>query len=182
MCGVPRTGRPTPLNGETTIPWRPTVYPGTYARSTPDKPAIIVPALDDAPEITVTYAELGRPVTAAGPQATVVLAGMKGSGKVISGFSADSVIVKELTLREVAGQDLRAYEPAPKTEGRRWRWRSHDGSLIGAPPPHPRPGFGDTDQADGGAKIGLASTDDRLDTGTLGEPPHPVLHIASEWD
>jgi fatty-acyl-CoA synthase len=35
-----------------------TVYPGTYARSTPDKPAIIVPALDDAPEITVTYAEL----------------------------------------------------------------------------------------------------------------------------
>ncbi|MCU1654515.1 MAG: acyl-CoA synthetase, partial [Pseudonocardia sp.] len=34
------------------------MYPGTYARSTPDKPAIIVPALDDAPEITVTYAEL----------------------------------------------------------------------------------------------------------------------------
>jgi long-chain acyl-CoA synthetase len=35
-----------------------TVYPGTYAQSTPDKPAIIVPALDEAPEITVTYAEL----------------------------------------------------------------------------------------------------------------------------
>ena len=51
-------------------------------------------------------------IEAAKPQGTVVLAGMKGSGKVISGFSADSVIVKELTLRGVAGQDLRAYEPA----------------------------------------------------------------------
>jgi threonine dehydrogenase-like Zn-dependent dehydrogenase len=51
-------------------------------------------------------------IEAAKPQGTVVLAGMKGSGKVISGFSADTVIVKELTLRGVAGQDLRAYEPA----------------------------------------------------------------------
>jgi len=51
-------------------------------------------------------------IEVAKPQGTVVLAGMKGSGKVISGFSADSVIVKELTLRGVAGQDLRAYEPA----------------------------------------------------------------------
>jgi threonine dehydrogenase-like Zn-dependent dehydrogenase len=48
------------------------------------------------------------------PQATVVLAGMKGSGKVISGFSTDAVIMKELTLRGVVGQDLRAYEPALK--------------------------------------------------------------------
>jgi threonine dehydrogenase-like Zn-dependent dehydrogenase len=51
-------------------------------------------------------------IEVAKPQGTVVLAGMKGSGKVISGFSTDSVIVKELTLRGVAGQDLRAYEPA----------------------------------------------------------------------
>jgi threonine dehydrogenase-like Zn-dependent dehydrogenase len=51
-------------------------------------------------------------IEVAKPQATVVLAGMKGSGKVISGFSTDSVILKELTLRGVAGQDLRAYEPA----------------------------------------------------------------------
>jgi long-chain acyl-CoA synthetase len=34
------------------------MYPGTHARTTPDKPALIVPALDDAPEITVTYGEL----------------------------------------------------------------------------------------------------------------------------
>src|SRR6267154_966528 len=46
------------------------------------------------------------------PQATILFAGIKGSGKAIPGFSTDSVILKELTLRGVAGQDLRAYEPA----------------------------------------------------------------------
>ena len=46
------------------------------------------------------------------PQATILFAGIKGSGKPIPGFSTDSVILKELTLRGVAGQDLRAYEPA----------------------------------------------------------------------
>jgi threonine dehydrogenase-like Zn-dependent dehydrogenase len=51
-------------------------------------------------------------IAIAKPQATIVFAGMKGSGKAIPGFSADSVIVKELTIRGVAGQDLRAYEPA----------------------------------------------------------------------
>jgi fatty-acyl-CoA synthase len=34
------------------------MFPGTHARTTPDKPAIIVPALDDAPEITVSYQQL----------------------------------------------------------------------------------------------------------------------------
>jgi threonine dehydrogenase-like Zn-dependent dehydrogenase len=43
---------------------------------------------------------------------TVILAGMKGSGRTIPGFSTDAVIMKELTLRGMNGQDLRAYEPA----------------------------------------------------------------------
>jgi fatty-acyl-CoA synthase len=34
------------------------MYPGTHALVSPDKPAIIVPAHGDEPEITVTYAEL----------------------------------------------------------------------------------------------------------------------------
>ena len=34
------------------------MYPGTHARVTPDKPALIVPAQAGEPEITVTYAEL----------------------------------------------------------------------------------------------------------------------------
>src|SRR5258707_549365 len=51
-------------------------------------------------------------IAIAKPQATILFAGIKGSGKPIPGFSVDSVILKELTLRGVAGQDLRAYEPA----------------------------------------------------------------------
>jgi len=43
---------------------------------------------------------------------TVMLAGMKGSGRTIPGFSTDTLIMKELTLRGMNGQDLRAYEPA----------------------------------------------------------------------
>jgi threonine dehydrogenase-like Zn-dependent dehydrogenase len=43
---------------------------------------------------------------------TVMFAGMKGSGRTIPGFSTDTVIMKELTLRGMNGQDLRAYEPA----------------------------------------------------------------------
>jgi threonine dehydrogenase-like Zn-dependent dehydrogenase len=43
---------------------------------------------------------------------TVMFAGMKGSGRTIPGFSTDAVIMKELTLRGMNGQDLRAYEPA----------------------------------------------------------------------
>jgi threonine dehydrogenase-like Zn-dependent dehydrogenase len=41
-----------------------------------------------------------------------MLAGMKGSGRTIPGFSTDTLIMKELTLRGMNGQDLRAYEPA----------------------------------------------------------------------
>ena len=51
-------------------------------------------------------------IAIAKPQATILFAGIKGSGKAIRGFSADAVILKELTIRGVAGQDLRAYEPA----------------------------------------------------------------------
>lgn len=43
---------------------------------------------------------------------TVLFAGMKGSGRTIPNFSTDAVIMKELSLRGMNGQDLRAYEPA----------------------------------------------------------------------
>jgi len=43
---------------------------------------------------------------------TVLLAGMKGSGRTIPDFSTDTVIMKELSLKGMNGQDLRAYEPA----------------------------------------------------------------------
>jgi threonine dehydrogenase-like Zn-dependent dehydrogenase len=43
---------------------------------------------------------------------TVLFAGMKGSGRTIPDFSSDQVIMKELTIRGMNGQDIRAYEPA----------------------------------------------------------------------
>jgi threonine dehydrogenase-like Zn-dependent dehydrogenase len=46
------------------------------------------------------------------PGGTIMLAGMKGSGRTIPGFSSDVVMLKELTIKGMNGQDLRAVEPA----------------------------------------------------------------------
>jgi threonine dehydrogenase-like Zn-dependent dehydrogenase len=46
------------------------------------------------------------------PGGTVMLAGMKGSGRTIPGFSSDMVMLKELTIKGMNGQDLVAVEPA----------------------------------------------------------------------
>jgi threonine dehydrogenase-like Zn-dependent dehydrogenase len=46
------------------------------------------------------------------PGGTIMLAGMKGSGKTIPGFSSDTVMLKELTIKGMNGQDLVAVQPA----------------------------------------------------------------------
>jgi threonine dehydrogenase-like Zn-dependent dehydrogenase len=51
-------------------------------------------------------------IEVAKPGGTVILAGMKGSGRTIQGFSSDKVMMKELTIRGMNGQDLVAVEPA----------------------------------------------------------------------
>jgi threonine dehydrogenase-like Zn-dependent dehydrogenase len=52
---------------------------------------------------------------------TIMLAGMKGSGRTIPGFSSDAVMLKELTIKGMNGQDLVAVEPALRLiESRRY--------------------------------------------------------------
>ena len=51
-------------------------------------------------------------IEVAKPGGTIILAGMKGSGRTIQGFSSDKVMMKELTIRGMNGQDLVAVEPA----------------------------------------------------------------------
>jgi threonine dehydrogenase-like Zn-dependent dehydrogenase len=46
------------------------------------------------------------------PGGTIMLAGMKGSGRTIPDFSSDTVMLKELTIKGMNGQDLVAVEPA----------------------------------------------------------------------
>jgi threonine dehydrogenase-like Zn-dependent dehydrogenase len=60
-------------------------------------------------------------VKAAKPRGTILFAGIKGGGQTIENFSTDEVIMKELTLKGMNGQDLVAYEPALKLiESRRY--------------------------------------------------------------
>ncbi|UKD57670.1 zinc-binding dehydrogenase [Amycolatopsis sp. FU40] len=51
-------------------------------------------------------------IAVAKPGATVVLAGVKGSGATVPGFLPDAVITKELTVKGLWSQDIRAFEPA----------------------------------------------------------------------
>ena len=51
-------------------------------------------------------------IDVARPGGTVLLAGMKGSGQTVPGFSSDKVMMKELTIRGMNGQDLVSVEPA----------------------------------------------------------------------
>jgi threonine dehydrogenase-like Zn-dependent dehydrogenase len=51
-------------------------------------------------------------VEIAKPGATIVLAGVKGSGATLDGFAPDKLVTKELTLKGLWSQDIRAFEPA----------------------------------------------------------------------
>ncbi|MFF0488635.1 zinc-binding dehydrogenase [Nocardia sp. NPDC004068] len=51
-------------------------------------------------------------VEIAKPGATIVLAGVKGSGATVPGLVPDKIVAKELTLKGLWSQDIRAFEPA----------------------------------------------------------------------
>ncbi|HZZ49711.1 MAG TPA: alcohol dehydrogenase catalytic domain-containing protein [Pseudonocardia sp.] len=51
-------------------------------------------------------------VEIAKPGATIVLAGVKGSGATLTGFAPDKLVTKELTVKGLWSQDIRAFEPA----------------------------------------------------------------------
>ncbi|NIH80721.1 zinc-dependent alcohol dehydrogenase [Amycolatopsis viridis] len=60
-------------------------------------------------------------VEIAKPGATVVLAGVKGSGATVSGLAPDRIVTKELTVKGLWSQDIRAFEPALRLiESRRY--------------------------------------------------------------
>lgn len=64
-------------------------------------------------EVTAVAVEpVVHAIEVAKPGGTVLLAGMKGSGQTIPGFSSDKVMMKELTLKGMNGQDLVSVEPA----------------------------------------------------------------------
>jgi threonine dehydrogenase-like Zn-dependent dehydrogenase len=46
--------------------------------------------------------------------ATIIIAGVKGSGQAVPNFVSDKLLMKELTIKGVLSQDLRAFEPALK--------------------------------------------------------------------
>jgi threonine dehydrogenase-like Zn-dependent dehydrogenase len=51
-------------------------------------------------------------VEIAKPGATIIIAGVKGSGATIPNLVSDKLLIKELTIKGVWSQDLRAFEPA----------------------------------------------------------------------
>src|SRR5439155_24731433 len=53
------------------------------------------------------------------PGATVILAGVKGSGRAVPNFVSDKIVMKELNIKGVLGQDLPAFESALKLIERR---------------------------------------------------------------
>lgn len=60
-------------------------------------------------------------VEIAKPGATIVLAGVKGSGQTVTGLAPDKLVTKELTLKGLWSQDIRAFEPALRLiESRRY--------------------------------------------------------------
>jgi threonine dehydrogenase-like Zn-dependent dehydrogenase len=70
------------------------------------------------------------------PGGTIMLAGMKGSGRTIEGFSSDTVMLKELTIKGMNGQDLVSVEPALRLiESRKYpleKMHTHDFALEDA--------------------------------------------------
>ena len=64
-----------------------------------DVTAVSVEPIADAVEITK-------------PGGTIIIAGVKGSGRTIPNLVSDKILIKELTIKGVWSQDLRAFEPA----------------------------------------------------------------------
>ena len=67
---------------------------------------VVVDVTPVAPEPVVHTLAIAK------PGGTIMLAGMKGSGRTIPGFSSDTVMLKELTIKGMNGQDLVAVKPA----------------------------------------------------------------------
>ncbi|WP_033292694.1 zinc-dependent alcohol dehydrogenase [Amycolatopsis jejuensis] len=71
----------------------------------------------EGPDVTIDLTPVAtQPIAdaieAAKPGGTIVLAGLKGSASTMPEFSPDRVVMKELTLKGVFAQDIRAFEPA----------------------------------------------------------------------
>lgn len=62
----------------------------------------------------VSVEPIAHAVEVAKPGATIIIAGVKGSGATIPNLVADTLLAKELTIKGVWSQDLRAFEPALK--------------------------------------------------------------------
>ena len=70
-----------------------------------DVTAVSVQPITDAVEI-------------AKPGATIIIAGVKGSSATIPNLVSDKLLIKELTIKGVWSQDLRAFEPALRSSNR----------------------------------------------------------------
>ena len=62
----------------------------------------------------VSVEPIADAVEIAKPGGTIIIAGVKGSGRTIPNLVSDKILIKELTIKGVWSQDLRAFEPALK--------------------------------------------------------------------